>query len=123
MATRSVTATYAPNGQGNGVLVEWTGLANGDDGQPFEGVDFADRTVQIGIAQGGAFGTGGSITLQGSNDGSQWDALTDPQGNAITKTAAGLEVIAENPRYVRPIVTAGDGSTLLAVRIWARRPR
>lgn len=119
MATRAVTPTYAPNGQGNGVLVEWTGLLNGDDGTPFEGVDFADRTVQIG----GTFGTGGSITLQGSNNGSQWDALTDPQGNAITKTAAGLEVVAENPRYVRPIVTAGDGSTSLSVRIWARRPR
>jgi len=119
MATRSVVPTYAPNGQGNGVMVEWSGLLNGDDGAPFEGVDFADRTVQIS----GDFGTGGSLTLQGSNDGTNWYAVTDPQANAITKTAAGLEVISENPRYMRPIVTAGDGATNLAVKIWARRSR
>lgn len=121
MATKPVTVTYAPNGAANGALVQWllltqTGL---DDGAPFEGVDFADRTVQFD----GTFGVGGSITLEGSNDGTNWFTLTDPQGNAITKTAAGLEVIEEGPRYIRPRVTAGDGTTSLNCRLWARRNR
>lgn len=121
MATKPVTVSYAPNGAANGALVSWSALtfSGTDDGAPYEGVDFSDRTVQFD----GTFGTGGSITLEGSNDGTNWFPLTDPQGNAITKTAAGLEVIEENPRYVRPRVTAGDGSTSLNCKLWVRRPR
>ena len=119
MAVVKPTVVYAPNGNTNGALITWAALANGDTGAPVEGVDFADRTVQVG----GTFGVGGSVTLQGGNDNVQWDALTDPQGNAITKTAVGLEVIEEGPRYVRPSVTAGDGTTAITVTIWARRNR
>lgn len=103
----------------NAVLVTWTGLLNGDQGLPVESVDFADRTAQFS----GTFGAGGSITLEGSNDNVSYVALTDPQGNAITKTTAALEVIEEGPRYARPNVTAGDGTTSLTVTIWGRRNR
>lgn len=119
MATVQPTVDYAPNGQGNGVLVTWASMANGDVGAPVEGVDYADRTVQFG----GTFGAGGSVTLKGSNDGTNYIALTDPQGNAITKTAAALEVIEEAPRLSRPEVTAGDGTTSITVTAWGRRSR
>jgi hypothetical protein len=119
VTVRTPTVTYNPNGQGNGVLITWTGLLNGDTGAPVEGVDYADRTLQIS----GTFGAGGSVTIEGSNDGTNYLALTDPQGNAVTKTAAALEVIEESPRYVRPNVTAGDGTTSLTVTAWARRAR
>lgn len=69
------------------------------------------------------FGTGGSVTLEGSNDGVTFFPLTDPQGNAITKTAAALEVIEEVPRYIRPNCTAGDGTTDISVILWGRRNR
>lgn len=118
MAIKPQSTTYGPNGNRNGALITWT-LANGDTGEPLEGVDFADRTVQIS----GTFGAAGSCTIEGSNDGAAWFALTDPQGNAITKTAAGLEVIEEGPRYLRPNVTAGDGTTNLTITLWARRAR
>lgn len=119
MATKAVASQYNPNGQMNAVLHEWLLLANGDDGQAVEGADWADRTVQFD----GTFGAGGSITLLGSNDGTNYFALTDPQGGAITKTAAGLEVIEEGPRYIKPSVTAGDGTTALNCRLWTRRNR
>jgi hypothetical protein len=119
MAVRLPTVQPAPNGQLNGVLITWTGLANGDTGSPYEGADFADRTMQVS----GTFGAGGSVNLEGGNDNATWAILTDPQGTAITKTAAGLEVIEENPRYIRPNVTAGDGTTSLTVTVWARRNR
>ena len=67
--------------------------------------DFSDRSVQVA----GTFGTGGSVTLYGSNDGTNYIALTDPQGNAITKTAAGVEQVMEQALTMRPQVTAGDG--------------
>ena len=101
---------------GSAWLYDWTGLLNGDDGSPAQLANFPDKTVTFH----GTFGTGGSITLQGSNDNSNWFALVDPQGNAITKTAAGIEAVTENPRYIRPIVTAGDGTTNLRCMLTAR---
>lgn len=98
-------------------IIGWTTLANGDTGDPVEMVDYPDKTVTIT----GTFGVGGSITLQGSNNNSDWFALTDPQGNAITKTAAAMELVLECPRYIRPNVTAGDGTTALVVQILCRR--
>lgn len=113
----STNAGVSPQaGSGNYRVVTWTGLANGDTGAPVELTQLSDRSVQVL----GTFGTGGSVTLQGSLDGSNWVALTDPQGNAITKTAAGLEAISEVVRYIRPSVTAGDGTTSLTVILLAQ---
>lgn len=120
MATRTPAITYGPNGQKNAVLVVWSGMLNGDDGAPFEHADFGDKSIQF---QGTA-GAGLSVNLEGSNDGTNYAVLTDPQGNAITKTAVGtLEVVSENTRYTRPRVTAGDGTTNLTISLWARRNR
>jgi hypothetical protein len=63
-------------------------------------------------------GVGGTISIQGSLDGTNWVILTDPQGNAITKTAAAIESISEATPYIRPIVTAGDGTTSLSVLLF-----
>ena len=98
-------------------VITWTGLDNDDSGIPVDLVDFPDKTVTIT----GTFGAAGSITMEGSNDNTNWFALTDPQGNAITKTSAAMELIVEAPRYVRPRVTAGDGTTSLTVRMLCRR--
>src|SRR3569623_1341466 len=62
-----------------------------------------DRTIQFI----GTVGVGGSIQLEGSNDGTNWAILTDPQGNNIVKTAAAMEAVEECPLFVRPKVTAG----------------
>jgi hypothetical protein len=100
-------------------LVTWSGLLNGDDGARVTLTDFPDRTVQIV----GTFGAGGSVNFEGSNNGTDWAVLTDPQGNPITKTAAAMEFVTETPRYVRPRVTGGDGTTDLSVILFARTPR
>lgn len=118
MGVKALNAVLAPNGQTNCLLASWT-LTNGDTGAPIEAGDYADATVQIT----GTFGSSGSVTFEGSNDGTNFVALTDPQGNAITKTSAALEVIEENTRFRRPNCTAGDGTTALIVTLWARRPR
>ena len=98
-------------------LAIWTGLLNGDSGVPLILGIYGDVSVQIS----GTFGTLGSVTLEGSNDGTNYVALTDPQGNAITKTAASIEQFLERTRYIRPNVTAGDGTTSLVVTVWAAR--
>lgn len=58
-------------------------------------------------------GTAGSVTLQGSNDGTNWATIKDLQGSAIALTA--LTAIADfttAARYIRPL---GNGSSSAAV--------
>jgi hypothetical protein len=97
-------------------LAEWTGLANGDDGVPFKAAGAADRSIQFG----GTFGAGGNVVLEGSNDGASWFTLTDPQGNALSASAAVLEAVSEVTIYVRPRVSAGDGTTSISAYLLAK---
>lgn len=110
MATKTNTITYLKTHKDRGCyVVQWTTLANGDDGTPMEMPGAADRSVQFT----GTFGSGGTIQIEGSNDGSNYNVLTDPQGNNISKTSASIEQVVELTRYIRPRVTAGDGTTNL----------
>lgn len=115
-------------------LASWV-LANGDTGRYIEIPQYSDKTMHIY----GTFGAAGSMTLRGSNDPrvlsdyatfistgtytetASWIALVDPQGNAITKTAASIETILENTRFISPLITAGDGTTALTIAICAKR--
>lgn len=122
MAIVPITPTK-PNDTTNARFIMWPNMANGDTGQPLEIQRYPDKTVHIY----GTFGAGGSVTIQGSNDprvisdpsNAVWTTLTDPQANALTKTSAAIEVILESPRYIRPSVTAGDGTTSITVVICA----
>lgn len=119
MTTRACQVNYRPSQNANGLTLTWSGLLNSDEGAPAVIPDWADRTVQFT----GTFGAGGTIKLQGSNDNVNYFDLTDPQGNAISKTGAALEVVEEGPLYIKPLVSAGDGSTSLTCIIFARRGR
>ena len=113
MAVRNHQQTWIQKGVSQTI---WTGLLNTDTGSPQTGSNLADKSVQVS----GTFGAGGSVSIKGSQDNVTWFTLTDPQGNALVFTAAGMEQISENPRYMRPEVTAGDGSTSLTVTVIAR---
>jgi hypothetical protein len=99
-------------------LVEWAALtkATDDVGRAVNLAQFADRSVQVT----GTFGTGGSVRIEGSLDGTNYYALTDPQGNALDITTAKIEAVSEMTLWIRPRVTAGDGITSLTVRLVAR---
>lgn len=115
MATRTPTVTN----NGDLTIVQWTGLLNGDDGSPYKFTQWADRSIQVT----GTFGAGGSVRWQGSNDGSTYAALTDPQGNDLNITAAKMEAVTELALWSRPLVTAGDGTTSLTVTLVAFNSR
>jgi len=120
MTTRTASVTgRRPVDQafpGESSLITWADLQNGDDGEAVQFGAFTDRSIQFG----GTFGAGGTIVLEGSNDGVNYLPLTDPQGNPISKTTAAIEAISEATRYVRPRVTAGDGTTNLAAYLFLR---
>lgn len=71
-----------------------------------------DKTVQVF----GTFDTG-TITIQGSNEfePTTWATLHDHSGAEITFTAAGIELIAENPLHIRAIATGGAGNIAVTV--------
>lgn len=112
MATRA--ATFIADVELSVRRVKWLGLTftTTDVGEAITMGAWQDRTVQVV----GTFGAGGSVSIYGSNDGgTTWTILTDPLGNNLTFTSAGMKQITELPYEIRPAVTAGDGTTSLAV--------
>lgn len=93
------------------VVATWPAMTNGDEGEAIELANFADRSVQVF----GDFGTGGNVRIEGSLDGINYAPLTDPQGNNLDINTAKIEAIVELVRWIRPRITAGDGSTSLTV--------
>jgi len=114
MAT--IAHTRKPTQNSKTILVSWDGLANGDDGEPIPFSQYTDKSVQVV----GPFGASGSVRFEGSNNGTDWAALTDPQGNALDFTQAKIEMATEATYLVRPRVTAGDGTTSISVTLLAR---
>lgn len=113
----TILGTTSATGSSECILHTWTPLANGDDGAPLLSVHYTDKSIQFQ----GTFGTGGSVQLEGSNDGIAWHVLQDFGGNALTLTSAGLRPIAGATRWVRPRVTAGDGSTAITCVLFGRQ--
>ena len=113
MAT-TLTITPIPSAPNRAWVASWT-LANAETGDAFQNPGSSDRSVQVS----GTFGTGGTVVIEGSNNGSTYSTLTDPQGNALSFTSANIEAVQELTRYIRPRVTAGDGTTSLTVSICA----
>lgn len=96
--------------------ITWEAIGDADQGEGnptgtwLEMPASSDRSIQVD-------GTWGSATLvvQGSNDGVSWHTLTDPQGNAISKTADFIEMVTELTRYIRVSTSGGTGTDLDAV--------
>lgn len=88
-------------------LATWADLSGSENGDPVSVVRWSDKTLQVS-------GTFTSITVQGSNDGTNWATLHDAQGNDLAPTAAGIEFIAENPLLIR-VVSVGAAGCLVTI--------
>jgi hypothetical protein len=105
----------------NVVVASWTPLTTANaDGQPFEMPGWADRSVHL-------FGTPGAtpgISIQGSNEATptNWKVLSDPSAADLAfTTSPQLEQILQVTRWIRPLVTGGDGATSWTVLVLVRR--
>ena len=100
----------------NAFVASWADLLNGDDGAPIAITPYTDKSAQVF----GTFGAGGSLPIEGSNDGVNWAVLTDPQGNDLRFTTGKIEFISEATRFLRPGPVSGDGTTSLTVLIFLK---
>jgi hypothetical protein len=114
MATFTIEEISAKDGTCK--LATWATLTEADTTpQAIEFAEHADRSVQVT----GTFAAG-TVIIEGSNDGTNWAQLNDPQGNVLSFTAAKIEQLLEVTRYMRPRVTAGTGVSV-AVSMILRR--
>jgi len=107
MAT--INETRSNGGAVGTEIITWTPITEADVGR---GVLVNGSSGAVGAMQ--INGTVGSatITLQGSNDGSNFYAITDPAGNDVALSAAGIVDFSTAAAYIRPATSGGSSSSL-----------
>ena len=99
------------------LLTEGSSSYHGDTGAAVEVGRYSDKTVQVT----GTFGTGGDVDMQGSNlaapDTADWGQLNDVTGTPISMGNVNPVTVLDNTLFMRPDVSAGDGTTDLTVTV------
>jgi hypothetical protein len=120
LATRAYAHIKRPeDADGGGCrVIQWTGLLNGDDGQPFAVLPFSGSIIAV---VSGTFGVGAVVNLEGNLDPVTPNWLVLP--TAMQWTTAGgavLKTVSDKPYQIRPKVASGDGTTSLTCTMVAR---
>lgn len=115
----SMVLTNAPrlNYGSNAITATWTPAANGETSDEVAGSNFIGAALQVY----GTFGAGGTILLEGSNDGVVYATLDDFNGDPVSITAASIVYLSQTPVFVRMRVSAGDVTTSLTAILLLRR--
>jgi hypothetical protein len=110
----AIAPTTTPLAGGNEVvLVRWTSITEADAGNAVEFPALKARTIQAT----GTFDSG-SVALHGSNDGTNFVALEDWEGNAIAITSAGLVKVGDlQVRQIKPVITGGGGTQDITINL------
>ena len=98
------------------VTATWTFNPTTDTCAPIEWYEYQDRSVQLV----GTF-IGNTITIEGTNDGTNFVALNNTLGAAATFTTNKLSQIVEASRLMRPNPTVAGTSTTLTAVAFLRR--
>lgn len=107
MAT--INGAFSPVSRGV-VVATWsfTTPASGDVGSAFDGAGYPDKTVAI---EGLASTNTSAVLIEGVNIATgTYDTLNNPQDSALTFLDNQVEVILENPRFIRPRITTATTS-------------
>lgn len=101
-------------GGGNGVLITWPDLGEGDEGQPIDLVEFSDRVVQV-VGEC----NGGGVAIEGSLDGSAFATLSNAHGFPLQILTPRIDSVGVVTPLARPRVTGG--SPRLTVHLLLRK--
>ena len=116
MSIKSATQDFPVSGESSYIRVTWSSLLVTDSGEHFALSQFADRSVQVT----GTFG-GATVVIEGSNDGTNFHTLNDPQGDPLSIGSAKIEAVSEIVVFIRPRIVGGDGTTSLNVTMLSRK--
>ncbi|MBS0379012.1 MAG: hypothetical protein JSS29_11045 [Proteobacteria bacterium] len=108
-------ATQLRNFTGGEIALVWAAMVLGAVGAAAPSPSPAAAGLDsVCFAAEGAFGSGGTLTIQGSNDGVTWTTLTTIP--AFTAPGVSQPIsLRTGPKYLRPVVTAGDTTTNISV--------
>ena len=100
------------NTRDGAIVTTWAAMAGTDDCAPFRLPSSADLTFQLA----GTFG-GATVTLQGSNNGTNWHALSQkgPASANMSYAVSAVHAANETPLFVRPFITGGTGSSITVI--------
>lgn len=109
--------------EGAADYVRWLDCPANHSGQFVKLNSSRDRCIQVlGTPDGATWYFEGTNHDDGKGDDANWKVLTDPQGNALSGTTAGvIEAVMENARWYRFRVSGGGGSTSLSAFLQAGR--
>lgn len=113
MATRALETVYRDRHMR---VYKWTGLLQGDDGAPLQ----IDEFHHITIHGFGAFDGSANMNIMGSNDGTNFAVTKKHDVGSMILTAASIEKLLTEPRYIKPSVTSGNVSTNLSCWVCLR---
>ena len=121
MATVTPTLQKVHTFADDAMVVTWASLTTTNNyGAPVQMPGRADRSIQLT----GTLGAAGAVTMYGSNvfdpnlaNDADWAILDDAKGNPLVLSTLRIEEIVTLPLWIRPKITAGDGSTSLTARL------
>lgn len=97
-------------------IAKWEGITENDAGKMIRMAAFPVKTVHVT----GDFG-GGDVTLEGSNDGSNFETLLDCSGSPVTVNSAGIFRLQANPLYIQVTVATGTAMDIDVIIVGAQR--
>ena len=99
----------------NSVRVTWAGMATGDTIESWN----TQAHVISSVQGAGTFAGGTVIGLTGSLDGTNFVALSDRDGNALTgKTAAFLHDVGQSVVAFRPTIGSGSADSVTVTVVY-----
>jgi hypothetical protein len=87
----------------------WTDYSTADTSTPIKVQNMQGLAGSVQVT--GTFG-GATITLQGSNDGTNFVTLKDSAGTAISVTAAGMAEFSTAALYLKPTSSGGTADNV-----------
>lgn len=98
-------------GNGSAFQYIWTPVTENDTCAVVSLPEYADRSIQVEAASGGAFG-GASVACKGSNDGTNYESLRDPSHTTIAITSGAIQTVLENTVFTQPVASGGSGQSI-----------
>ncbi len=117
------TITPTANTDASGAWVAtFTNAGLGDGDQVSTAVEVPQLLNGMCVQFAGTWGDDGSISMQGSINGTTWTTLLDIAGDPVTATANALFQVAVLPRYIRTLQGEGQAA-VTAVNAYASGQR